>query len=27
LLPNGAAVNQGVYLLQHQDDSIILLKK
>ena len=27
LLPNGAAINQGVYLLQHQDDSIILLKK
>ena len=27
LLPNGAAVNQGVYLLQHQDDSIIILKK
>lgn len=27
LLPNGAAINQGVYLLKHQDDSIIILKK
>ena len=27
LLPNGAAINKGVYLLQHQDDSIIILKK
>jgi len=27
LLPNGAAINQGVYLLKHQDDSITILKK
>ena len=26
-LPNGAVVNHGVYLLQHQNDTIVVLKK